>query len=259
MELSTPSPKQSSEHVSAYQELKLPVNFQDLIEVNNPSPVTYKWKNVTRSRSRSPDLIPKNENKIEDIPKIEDNFKSLNTGVTINSKASQKPSKLKKAVKSDSEDDMFVKTPSDGSSSEEQIIRGQNLEMDDTQGYFIPQVGEILLDLAAKKRYKIQALKGKGVYSCVVQARDLDTNESYAIKILRNIEVMIKSGHKEIQLLTQLNDADPRDRRHILRIKGSFQSQSHLCICFEELSMNLREVLNKHAAQTGLSLDAVRS
>ncbi|CAG9318313.1 PRP4 [Blepharisma stoltei] len=258
MDLSSPSPVRSPEHIT-YENPSFPVPYStSQISIPNvselkeflPSPVfEYKGIECPRSRSRSPPT-PRQES-----PIFEEN-KQLPS--TIQPKPlSPKPKKAKKTT-SDSEDDMFAKTPSD-ESGDEDIIRGKGEEMDDTHGYFVPQVGEVLLDLAARRRYKIQALKGRGVYSCVVQAKDMESNQSYAIKILRNIEVMIKSGQKEIRFLAQLNEADPKDRRHILRLKGNFTHQTHLCICFEELGMNLREVLNKHGAGVGISLVAVRS
>ena len=43
-------------------------------------------------------------------------------------------------------------------------------------------------------------------------------------------------------MLRRLNDADPDDRFHCLRLFRHFFHKNHLCMVFEPLSMNLREV-----------------
>lgn len=160
----------------------------------------------------------------------------------------------KKRFSSSSSDDMFVKTP-EIQKNHGQIRLGGELE--DTKGYYIPQVGEILLDLS--QRYKILAVKGKGVYSCVVEVQSLENGEKSAVKVLRNNEVMLKSGEKEVKILQKLHEKDPNDRRHIIKLQGSFTFQGHFCAKFELLGMNLREVLSKYGNNTGLSLAAVKS
>jgi len=51
-----------------------------------------------------------------------------------------------------------------------------------------------------------------------------------------------KTGLKELENLKRLNDADPDDRFHCLRLFRHFFHKQHLCMVFEPLSMNLREV-----------------
>ena len=157
---------------------------------------------------------------------------------------------------SSSSDDMFIKTPQ---AKKDQVQIRLGGETEDTKGYYIPQVGEILLDTQKGCRYKINSVKGKGVFSCVVEVSNLDNNEKSAIKVLRNNDVMRKSGEKEIKILTKLNQSDPNDRRNIIRIQDFFNYQGHLCIKFENLAMNLRDLLNRFGATTGLSLEAVKS
>lgn len=84
-------------------------------------------------------------------------------------------------------------------------------------------------------------------------------------------------------MLKKLNDADPDDRFHCLRlyrhffhkqVSNSLQKKNiesnfriinlkfifqHLCMVFEPLSMNLREVLKKYGKNVGLHIKAVRS
>jgi len=103
---------------------------------------------------------------------------------------------------------------------------------------------------------------GKGVFSTVLKAIDIKSKEEVAIKILRNNESMRKAGMKEIELLKLLADKDPKDSYYCVRMKNHFLFRNHLCIVFEPLYMNLREVINKfgkeQGRQVGISLEAVR-
>lgn len=96
-----------------------------------------------------------------------------------------------------------------------------------------------------------------------------------------------KTGLKELEFLRKLNDADPDDKFHCLRLFRHFYHKQHLCLVFEPLrywkgesllyhpllyhplcdpacsslicSMNLREVLKKYGKDVGLHIKAVRS
>jgi serine/threonine-protein kinase PRP4 len=153
---------------------------------------------------------------------------------------------------------MFSKTPVplDTSTSGQVRIGG---ELEDTSGYYIPQVGELILDPTRSLRFRILSIRGKGVYSCVVEVQCLETREHFALKVLRNNEIMAKSGEKERKVLEKLNSADPNDRRHIIRLFGSFIHQGHLCLQYELMGLSLREVLQKYGSENGLSLEAVKS
>lgn len=62
-----------------------------------------------------------------------------------------------------------------------------------------------------------------------------------------------------MEILKKLNDADPEDRMHCLRLIRHFFHKQHLCMVFEPLAMNLREVLKKYGKDVGLHVKAVRS
>ncbi|TPP60717.1 Serine/threonine kinase [Fasciola gigantica] len=126
---------------------------------------------------------------------------------------------------------------------------------DDAEGYYRVRIGEVL-----DKRYAVYGYTGHGVFSNVVRARDSARgNLEVAIKIIRNNEVMHKSGLKELEVLKKLNDADPQDRYHCLRLYRHFFHKNHLCMVFESMSLNLREVLKKYGRNIGLHIAAVRS
>ncbi|KII63462.1 Serine/threonine-protein kinase PRP4 [Thelohanellus kitauei] len=126
---------------------------------------------------------------------------------------------------------------------------------DDAEGYYVVQIGEIFI-----KRYYIYGYTGSGVFSNVVRARDKNNNnQDCAIKIIRNNEIMSKQGLKELEIMRKLNEADPNDKYHCLRLWANFYHRNHLCLVFEPLSMNLRELIRKYGSGIGLNIKAVKA
>lgn len=84
-----------------------------------------------------------------------------------------------------------------------------------------------------------------------------------------------KAGIKEIEILQKLFQADPEDKKHMIRLERYFEHKGHLCMVFENLrygalyrfymalltrvSINLREVLKKFGRDVGINLKAVRA
>jgi len=130
-----------------------------------------------------------------------------------------------------------------------------NLEnCDDNEGYYKIRIGEIL-----NNNYKITSKLGKGVYANVCKAICLSDNQEVAIKILRSYEQMLYSGQQEKALLENLNNSDANDKRHVVRLKGSFEFRRHICLIFELFDMNMRDALKFYTKGKGLTLDAIRS
>ncbi|KAJ1826260.1 U4/U6 small nuclear ribonucleoprotein prp4 [Coemansia sp. RSA 2599] len=125
---------------------------------------------------------------------------------------------------------------------------------DDPDGYYRMIVGELL-----DGRYLVQSLLGQGVFSSVIKAVDKKNEDApVAIKIIRQSEMMHKAGLKEQRILERLQTADPEGKMHVVRLLGSFVHRGHLCLCFELMSLNLREIVRKYGRNSGLSLQAVR-
>jgi len=126
---------------------------------------------------------------------------------------------------------------------------------DDHEGYYRVRIGEILND-----RYRVYGYTGSGVFGNVVRATDSKKKErQVAIKILRNNDVMRKTGMRELETLKRLNEADRLDKYHCLQLYRYFNHHNHVCLVFESLNMNLRELLKKYGNNVGLHLKAVRS
>ena len=131
---------------------------------------------------------------------------------------------------------------------------GALLEDDDREGYYKIRPGEIL-----DGRYQLQAAVGKGMFSGVARALDVKSGKAVAIKMMRNNDALRKGGFTEVAILQKLNDADPDDRRHIVRFLHHFDFKGHLCLAFENLGMNLREVLRKFGNNVGINIEATRA
>ncbi|SPO27152.1 related to mRNA splicing-associated serine-threonine protein kinase [Ustilago trichophora] len=126
---------------------------------------------------------------------------------------------------------------------------------DDSEGYLRTILGETL-----DERYQIFAVLGKGMFASVVRARDLRADgREVAIKIIRVQETMYKAGLKEAAILRKLNDTDPDDRKHVVRLERHFDYKGHLCMVFESLGMNLRDVVRRYGRDVGLNMQAVRA
>ncbi|KAF1841954.1 dual specificity protein kinase-like protein pom1 [Cucurbitaria berberidis CBS 394.84] len=131
---------------------------------------------------------------------------------------------------------------------------------DDPEGYY-KLINNELVDSG---RYRMVKNLGRGVFANVAQAEEVtaDGNDQnrrlVAIKMIRRNELMRKASQKEMDFLRKVNEADPQDKRHIVRLLGSFDHKGHLCIVFEHMSKNLRDLLKEETNGHGLTLPAVR-
>lgn len=163
----------------------------------------------------------------------------------------------------DDDDDMFAEDtkeeqPTHASATAVPQPRELDISMmdnwDDPEGYYNVRLGELI-----NGRYHVQQNLGKGMFSSVVRATDSKTGGLVAIKIIRQNDTMRKAGMKEIGILEQLLEADPEGKKHLIKFERYFEHKGHLCMVFENLSMNLREVLKKFGRDVGLNLRAIRA
>jgi len=129
-------------------------------------------------------------------------------------------------------------------------------DWDDEEGYYKPRVGEII-----DNRFKVfEECAGKGVFSNVVKCREIGGEKRpVAIKIIRANEMMKKAAEKEVDMLRRLNEADPDDRRHVVRLFNVFTYRNHMCLVFELMGHNVRQALKLHGKGRGLTLSAVHA
>ncbi|RDB19227.1 Serine/threonine-protein kinase prp4 [Hypsizygus marmoreus] len=129
----------------------------------------------------------------------------------------------------------------------------------DPEGYYSIILGEQL-----DGRYQVFSHIGKGMFANVVRARIIqgepgEVGKEVAIKIVRCQESMYRAGLKEVQILNKLKQADPDDKKHIVRLERTFEHRGHLCLVFESMSMNLRDVVKRFGKDVGLNIRAVRA
>lgn len=162
---------------------------------------------------------------------------------------------------SDNDDDEYMFAPTAAKKTAAVALpQAKELDMslmdnwDDPEGYYRVILGEIL-----DGSYQVQASLGKGMFSNVVRCIENATGQLKAVKIIRTNDMMKKAAVKEMEFLQRLMDADPDDKKHLIRLERSFTHKGHLCIVFENLSINLREVLKKFGRDCGIHLKAVRA
>ncbi|KAI9704332.1 MAG: U4/U6 small nuclear ribonucleoprotein prp4 [Candelina mexicana] len=186
---------------------------------------------------------------------------------TVPEKPAKKPKDELDMFADEEEEDMFAEGPAlpkvngeDDRAKAVAIPQAKPLDMsllddwDDPDGYYRVILGELL-----DSRYHVQTNLGKGMFSSVVRATDSKTRKLVAIKLIRNNETMKKAGMKEIAILQTLMQADQDDKKHMIRLERYFEHKGHLCMVFENLSINLREVLKKFGRDVGINLRAVRA
>ncbi|XP_026320756.1 serine/threonine-protein kinase prp4-like [Hyposmocoma kahamanoa] len=125
---------------------------------------------------------------------------------------------------------------------------------DDPDGYYNIKVG----DKINKDGYVIKNILGQGVFANVVRAINKSNNTEVAIKIIRNNDLMYKTGLKEVLILKQIAEADPENKYHCIKFTTHFMHKSHLCIVLESLCMDLRCILKRYGKH-GLNMKALAS
>lgn len=163
----------------------------------------------------------------------------------------------------DDDGDMFGEAFDFEAAANERVTFGHRDNFDDSEGYYRIRQGETI---GPEQRYTVFATTGQGTFSNVVRARDgLDRDCVVAIKIIRNPpksnEMMIKAAMKELEICRKINSYDKEGKHHCVQFKRHFMHKDHLCLVFENCSMNLREVIKKFGRVdgevVGLNLAAV--
>ncbi|KAJ0174127.1 hypothetical protein K1T71_010273 [Dendrolimus kikuchii] len=162
----------------------------------------------------------------------------------------------KKATDMFSEKDDFVPNSTPNNiidNNEKNMLLTDN--WDDPEGYYNIRVGDLI-----NNRYTIKNILGQGVFANVVRAQDaIDGNDYVAIKIVRNNDLMYKTGLKEVTTLQMIAEADPENKYHCVRFLNHFMHKNHLCLVLESLHMDLRSVLKKYGRNYGLNMKATMS
>jgi serine/threonine-protein kinase PRP4 len=241
---------------------------EDLLNHNAPSPAGNEDEPSAADYDPTADMQEERARHDRRLFKEDDQSTWLaDQQVTEESAAHAEPAAPKKAndafdmFADDDEDDMFAEAsskPVQQNLPEKKAAQALDVNMmdnwDDPEGYYNTILGELI-----ENRYHVTANLGRGMFSSVVRATDTTTNELVAIKIVRNNDTMRKAGIKEIGILNDIAANDPEDKKHIIRLHRFFDHKGHLCMVFENLSLNLREVLKKFGRDIGINLKAIRA
>lgn len=204
-------------------------------------------KRIGNTAVRLPAADSQPNDEIEEVEEVEEEEEDLDDMFAV-ATGEKKPKKvLKKVVKKKPTAPALITTTTLDSAA-------------DPEGYYSIILGEQL----DNGRYQVFSSVGKGMFANVVRARVLSSGESssageVAIKIVRCQESMYKAGQKETQILQKIRQADPEDKKHIVRLERTFEHRGHLCLVFESLSMNLRDVVKRFGKDVGLNIRAVRA
>lgn len=77
----------------------------------------------------------------------------------------------------------------------------------------------------------------------MVCAYDQENKCEVAVKIIKSRKPFMLQARTEIEILNKIQERDPNDERHIVRLLDEFVHRNHQCIVFEILSYNLYELL----------------
>jgi len=100
--------------------------------------------------------------------------------------------------------------------------------------------------LLLKGRYKLEKRIGKGTFSKVFAAKDLQTRQWTAVKVVRSTEKYQMAAKVELHILTMIAEKDVNDESHCVRIVDQFLYMGHPCFVFDLLGRNLYNVLHKN-------------
>ena len=87
-----------------------------------------------------------------------------------------------------------------------------------------------------------------------MQALDLASRRDVAVKIIRREKNFFEQAKLEVQILRLLNERDPKDERHVVRLLDTFNLHGHFCMVFELLSYNLCDFLMKKNGSLSIPL-----
>ncbi|VDB89818.1 unnamed protein product [Peniophora sp. CBMAI 1063] len=112
---------------------------------------------------------------------------------------------------------------------------------DDKEGHYIIRQGDLIY-----KRYEIVRLLGQGTFGKVVEARDLQTGQHVAVKIIRAIQKYRDASKIEVRVLNRLKEKDPLNKHKCIHLLSWFDHRNHICIVSELLGMCVYDFLKEN-------------
>ncbi|KAK2960324.1 putative serine/threonine protein kinase [Blattamonas nauphoetae] len=136
-----------------------------------------------------------------------------------------------------------------------------NRGYDNKEGNFIFRVGDIIaatdsLGNFVGRQYRIESFLGSGSFGQVLQCVDIETYQSFAVKVIKNLPAYTKQAAVEHRVLKDLLIADPEDEMHMIRLVDQFHFHGHFCFVTDILGIDLYSVL-KQKDYRGFSLNLI--
>uniref|UniRef100_A0A224YJE0 dual-specificity kinase n=1 Tax=Rhipicephalus zambeziensis TaxID=60191 RepID=A0A224YJE0_9ACAR len=115
---------------------------------------------------------------------------------------------------------------------------------DDEEGHLVYRPGDVLQD-----RYKIITTLGEGTFGKVVKVTDLHTEQTMALKIIKNVEKYREAARLEINVLERLAKWDPTGKHLCVKMLDWFDYHGHMCLAFEMLGLSVFDFLKDNHYQ----------
>lgn len=128
-------------------------------------------------------------------------------------------------------------------SSRSPVRRPPSVE-DDEEGHLVYRPGDVLQD-----RYKIITTLGEGTFGKVVKVTDLQTDQTMAVKIIKNVEKYREAARLEINVLEKLAKWDPEGKHLCVKMLDWFDYHGHMCLAFEMLGLSVFDFLKDNHYQ----------
>lgn len=111
----------------------------------------------------------------------------------------------------------------------------------DAEGYL-----EFSKGLIMKDRFEIVKQIGRGTFSRVMAAKDVQANKMVAVKVIRNIRKYQAAARIEYQVLRRIKEKDPKDVSGCIHLHNHFQYNGHPCFVFELHGRSLYQFLSEN-------------
>ncbi|KAH0574216.1 Kinase, CMGC DYRK [Spironucleus salmonicida] len=131
-------------------------------------------------------------------------------------------------------------------------VQATNYGYDDQRGDYLGVIKDHV-----SYRYELISILGQGSFGKVFKAYDHATSTQVALKIVRNKKRFHRQGIVEVRLLETLRKNDSDGQSNSVIMTSSFYFRQHLIMVFEQLSINLYELLLKFDLR-GLNTRLVR-
>ncbi|KAG8197640.1 hypothetical protein JTE90_001570 [Oedothorax gibbosus] len=123
------------------------------------------------------------------------------------------------------------------------VICSDDEFLDDDDGHLNFNVTDVL------NKYSLLGYLGKGTFSRVVKACNIETQQMCALKIIRNTEECRKAGNVEVEMMKKLRGLDPKNEKLWIKMLDCFEFNGHICIAFELTGCSLYDFMKENKFQ----------